>query len=159
MIFARQPAPTFAVQILLAVGFGLASMPQGNAQASAPSTSLPQVGGENILTLVRKPSTNGLKPEFLSVTLLPGRGMNLFQLTAYLPGKGEVNLLQSPSVAEASRVLNGSGPDAYGNLNHSCCAAFLIPFSSRISGEVSPDGKTITTSWRGRTIMLPNDFL
>ena len=35
--------------------------------------------------------------------------MNLFQITANLPGHGEVNLLKSPSVAEAARVLNGLG--------------------------------------------------
>ena len=28
--------------------------------------------------------------------------MNLFQLTANLPGKGEMNFLKSPSVAEAA---------------------------------------------------------
>jgi galactose mutarotase-like enzyme len=85
--------------------------------------------------------------------------MNLFQLTANLPGRGEVNLLKSPSVAEAAQKLNGTGDDAYGNLNHSFGAAFLIPFSSRVSGTVSADGKTVTTSWRGETITLPNDFL
>jgi hypothetical protein len=40
-------------------------------------------------------------PEFLSVTLLPGRGMNVLQITAYIPGKGEVNLLASPSIEGA----------------------------------------------------------
>jgi aldose 1-epimerase len=162
MTFARQPVPRLAVQILLAVGFGLVSMQHCNSQTSAlpnKSADLPMVGGENILTLVRNPTTNGLKPEFLSLTLLPGRGMNLFQITAFLPGKGEVKLLQSPSIDEAARLLNGSGQDAFGNLNHSFGAAFLIPFSSRISGEVSQDGTTIATSWRGHTITLPNDFL
>lgn len=162
MIFARQTALRLAVQILLVIGLGLAAMPRGHAQTFAPpskSVGLPQVGGENILTLVRKPSTNGLKPEFLSLNLLPGRGMNLFQLTAFLPGKGEIKLLQSPSIDEAARLLNGSGQDAFGNLNHSFGAAFLIPFSSRVSGEVSQDGTTITSTWRGHTITLPNDFL
>jgi len=40
----------------------------------------------------------GTMPEFLSVTMLPGRGMNVLQIKAYIPGKGEVNLLASPSV-------------------------------------------------------------
>lgn len=108
---------------------------------------------------MRKPASNGQKSEFLSVTLLPGRGMNLFQLTANLPGHGEVDLLKSPSIAEAARVLTGAGDDAYGNLNHSFGAAFLIPFSSRVSGTVSADGKTVTTNWHGQAIHLPNDFM
>jgi galactose mutarotase-like enzyme len=85
--------------------------------------------------------------------------MNLFQLTASLPGHGEVNLLKSPSITEAARLLNGIGDDAYGNLNHSFGAAFLIPFSSRISGAVSADGKTVAAAWRGHAINLPNDFM
>lgn len=160
MIFARQCPSSLAAQFLLAAS--LACTQQGNAQTSAPpihDAGPPNVGGENILTLSREPTSRGLKPEFLSLTLLPGRGMNLFQVTAFLPGKGEVKLLQSPSVDEAARVLNGSGADAFGNLNHSFGAAFLIPFSSRISGEVSQDGTTISTSWRGHSITLPNDFL
>ncbi len=120
---------------------------------------LPQVGGADVLTLVRKPTSNGSKLEFLSVTLFPGRGMNVFQITGNVPGHGVTELLKSPSVAEASKVLNGTGDDAYGNLNHSFGAAFLIPFSSRISGTISADGKTVTTSWRGKPIVLPNDFM
>src|SRR6202044_4079772 len=46
-------------------------------QPAAPAAV--QIGGENVLTLTRKSTTSGSKPEFLSVTLLPGRGMNMFQ--------------------------------------------------------------------------------
>jgi aldose 1-epimerase len=138
------------------VGVGLSTSCVAQAQTAA---ALPQVGGADVLMLTRKATSLGSKSEFLSVTIFPGRGMNLFQVTANLPGKGEVNLLKSPSVAEAAEKLNGQGDDAYGNLNHSFGAAFLIPFSSRISGMVSQDGKTVTTSWRGETITLPNDFM
>jgi aldose 1-epimerase len=128
------------------------------AEAQTISES-PRVGGAEVVRLLRKATTKESKPEFLSVTLFPGRGMNLFQLTANLPGKGEVELLKSPSIAEAAAKLNGEGDDAYGNLNHSFGAAFLIPFSSRISGTVSSDGKTVTTNWHGKTITLPDDFM
>jgi aldose 1-epimerase len=135
------------------------SLRDADAAQAQTIEALPQVGGANVLRLSRKPTSRGSKPEFLSMTLFPGRGMNLFQLTANLPGKGEINLLKSPSVAEAAAKLNGLNEDAYGNLNHSFGAAFLIPFSSRISGAVSADGKTVTTIWHGKTITLPNDFL
>ncbi len=55
--------------------------------------------------------------------------------------------------------MNGKGPDEFGNLNHSFGAAFLIPFSSRIGGTLSADGKTVDARWHGRTIHLPMDFL
>src|SRR6185312_6319250 len=70
--------------------------PSPTAVASA---HLPLVGGQKAIELRRLQSGTGAKPEFLSVTLLPGRGMNLFQITAYLPGRGEVPLLTSPPLA------------------------------------------------------------
>jgi aldose 1-epimerase len=150
----------FVAGSVLAAGFGTPVVPFGANAARAQTIVLPpKVGGADVLKLSRKATSDGSKLEFLSVTLFPGRGMNLFQLTANIPGKGEVNLLKSPSVADAAATLNGAGDDAYGNLNHSFGAAFLIPFSSRISGTVSPDGEMVTTSWRGKTITLPNDFM
>jgi len=141
--------------VLVAGGFLL-----GGCELVAQSAAaLPQVGGADVLTLVRKPTSGGSKLEFLSVTLFPGRGMNLFQITANVPGHGVTELLKSPSVAEAAEKLNGVGDDAFGNLNHSFGAAFLIPFSSRISGTVSADGKTVATSWQGKPIVLPDDFM
>jgi aldose 1-epimerase len=113
------------------------------------------VGGADVVHLKRAATSHGKQPEFLSVTLLPGRGMNVFQITADIPGRGETPLLKSPSVEEAARQLTGTGKDRWGNLNHSFGGAFLIPFSSRITGELSADGELVTTKWQGATITLP----
>ena len=83
------------------------------AQPAAPAAV--QIGGENALTLTRKATAGGSKPEFLSVTLLPGRGMNMFQVTAAIPGKGEIPLLRSPSLADAPKILSGMGRDESGS--------------------------------------------
>ena len=99
---------------------------QLQSQQSDPKP--PQVGGADIVTLTRKPTSSGKKLEFLSVVLFPGRGMNVFQITANIPCKGTVPLLRSPSIAEAAGQLNGTGADEFGNLNHSFGGAFLIPF-------------------------------
>jgi hypothetical protein len=37
--------------------------------------------------------------------------------------------------------------------------AFLIPFTSRAGGQLSPDGKLVTVTWHGRQIHLPSDYL
>ena len=58
------------------------------------------VGGRAPVTLHRKATSHGHEREFTSITLLPGRGLNTFQITANLPGKGETELLRSPSLAE-----------------------------------------------------------
>ncbi len=114
-----------------------------------------QVGEADVVRLQRRATSHGRKLEFLSVTLFPGRGMNAFQITANIPGKGETPLLKSPSLEEAAQQLSGEGKDRWGVLNHSFGGAFLIPFSSRITGELSPDGQLLTTKWRGKTITLP----
>ena len=142
--------------LLLAAGKDLRAQHDEPPQGTAV---VPQVGGRDVVTLVRQPGRNRNQLEFLSLTLFPGRGMNVFQITANIPGKGEVQLLKSPSVAEAASQLNGTGPDEFGSLNHSFGGAFLIPFSSRIGGELSPDGKTVNANWQGQAIHLPMDFM
>jgi aldose 1-epimerase len=126
------------------------------AQPTAPAVV--QIGGADVLTLTRKATNNGSKPEFLSVTLLPGRGMNMLQVSAAVPGKGEIPLLRSPSVKEAAGLLSGTGRDQLGNMSFSLGGAFLIPYPNRIVGERSPDGKSVITQWRGHTLALPANF-
>src|SRR5271154_5144236 len=85
-------------------------------------------GGEDVIQLQRSQLLAGNGPEFLSATLLPGRGMNLLQIRAYLPQKGEVNLLASPTPEDASTELSGSGADAAGAKSLSMGAAIELPW-------------------------------
>lgn len=117
------------------------------------------VGGLPPVTLHRNATSHGREREFTSITLLPGRGLNTFQITANLPGKGETDLLRSPSLREASEKMNERGDDAYGNLNHAFGGAFLIPFTSRAGGQLTEDKKLVIVSWHGKEIHLPNDYL
>jgi aldose 1-epimerase len=117
------------------------------------------VGGMPPVTMHRTPTSKGHKREFTSITLLPGRGLNTFQITANLPGRGETPLLRSPSLQEASEKMNERGEDAFGNLNHSFGGAFLIPFTSRAGGELSQDKTQVIVRWHDKEIRLPNDYL
>ena len=131
-------------------------------EAAAPAASQPatqQVGGADVVILKRAATSNGAKPEFLSATILPGRGMNLFQVTANLPGKGETNLFFSSSLADANTKLDGNQTTDYnGSLSTSMGGAFLVPYPNRIRGKLSEDGKTITTQWDGKTLNLPANW-
>ncbi len=111
-----------------------------------------------MVVLNRKATNNGQKPEFLSATVFPGRGMNLFQITANLPGKGVIPIFASPSVPEAAAKLTGADEDEDGNNSFSFGGAFLVPYANRIRGRISDDGKTITTQWRDRSLTLPANF-
>jgi len=119
----------------------------------------PLLGGMPPVVMQRHATSRGHKREFTSITLLPGRGLNTFQITANLPGKGETELLRSPSLQEASRQMNERGDDAFGNLNHAFGGAFLIPFTSRAGGELTADKKVVVVRWHGKEIRLPNDYL
>jgi aldose 1-epimerase len=126
---------------------------------SPAAAESPLIGGIPPLLLKRKATSHGAKREFTSITLLPGRGLNTFQITANLPGKGETELLRSPSLDEAAQKMDGQGDDAFGNLNHAFGGAFLIPFTSRAGGELSADKSLVSVVWHGKTIHLPNDYL
>jgi galactose mutarotase-like enzyme len=132
--------------------------PQPITQPAATQTNTPQIGGEGVVKLTRAATSNGQQPEFLSVTVLPGRGMNVFQITANLPGKGEIPVLASPNLEEAAAKLNGGPDDQNGNASFSFGGAFLVPYPNRIIGKLSPDGKTVTTEWHGKTITLPANW-
>ncbi len=135
------------------------SPPPSPAPAAQPIAATPtQINGEDIVKLTRTPTSNAQKPEFLSATILPGRGMNVFQITANLPGKGVMDVLASPSLAEAADKLSGGSDDQYGNASFSFGGAFLVPYPNRILGTLSADHKTLTTEWHGKTITLPANW-
>ncbi|MGA9039825.1 MAG: aldose 1-epimerase [Terriglobales bacterium] len=131
----------------------------GSAQSEAPK---PQtvidgssvVGGMPVITLERPRLQTSNVPQFLSVQVLPGRGMNLFQIRAYLPGKGEINLISSPSVEDAAKLLAGGPDDPYGNESFKLGGAILVPYANRIRGKLSADGKTIDTQIAGKPVTL-----
>lgn len=140
--------------------FGCKSRPTAPppTPTATASANLPNVGGQKAIELRRLQSGVGATPEFLSVTLLPGRGMNVFQITAYLPGRGEVPLLASPSLDAATKILNGGPDDPQGNKSFSLGGALLFPFANRIVGPVTIDRKTgehiVTAVWHGRSVPL-----
>jgi len=112
-----------------------------------------EIGGQKIVTLTRS-AVSTTKPEFTSITLAPGRGMELIQVTANFPGKGNVNVLASPDLATAKQMLDEKDT-ALGDLGYRLGSAFLVPYPNRIRGKLSADGQTLTTSWEGHSITLP----
>jgi hypothetical protein len=125
-----------------------------SAAQSSPAVS---VGGAPVVTLQRPASKTPDKPRFLDATIAPGRGMNLLQLRAYLPGKGEVSLLNPASLSEAKQTLD-QGDDEFGNKGFQVGTGLLLPYANRIRGTLSKDGKTISTNIAGKTISIPANW-
>lgn len=120
---------------------------------SARAQAVTEIGGQKIVTLTRS-VTDKTKPEFTSITVMPGRGMQVFQITANFPGRGNVDVLSSPDLAETKKMLDEQDT-ANGDLGYRLGSVFLVPYPNRIRGKLSPDGKTLTTEWQGHTITLP----
>jgi len=150
------------VAALAATVFGSMIGCHNNKTSSAsPETraATPQIGGMPVVTLTRHQTAQGKQPEFVSMTLLPGRGMNVFQIEADVPGKGKIPVLWTPTLDQLAAKMTGQPPDDLdGDASFSCCGAFLVPYANRILGNVSPDGKTITTEWHGKTLVLPANW-
>ncbi|HEV2421373.1 MAG TPA: aldose 1-epimerase [Candidatus Acidoferrales bacterium] len=123
---------------------------------SAEASSI-LIGGEPAVTLVRPRPADQSKPSFLEAAVLPGNGMNLLQVKAYLPGKGDIDLLAAPSLPEAKNLLENQN-DAFGNKSFSMGGAILLPYPNRIRGKLSADGKTIETMIDGKMMSLPANW-
>jgi aldose 1-epimerase len=113
----------------------------------------PRPGGQDVLVLERSPIEGGTIPEFLSATLLPGRGLNVLQITAFVPQKGNVSLLASPKLEEAATKMTGIGDDENGQASLAMGGAIEAPWAGDLFGTPSQDG--IKTMWRDVNISLP----
>ena len=115
--------------------------------------SMTEIGGQKVVTLSRK-AVSQTKAEFTSVTVLPGRGMEILQITANFPGKGNVDVLMPTPLEDAKKMLDEHDTD-FGDLGYRLGSAFLVPYPNRIRGKLSADGKTLTTEWKGKSVTLP----
>jgi aldose 1-epimerase len=129
---------------------------QSASHEASPSPAI-SIGGEPVVTLKRPPSKDESTPRFVEATILPGRGMNILQIKAFIPGRGEVDLFDSPALPEAKQLLD-QGDDEFGNKGFQVGAAILLPYANRITGKLSSDGKTIATDIAGKTISLPANW-
>jgi galactose mutarotase-like enzyme len=112
-------------------------------------------GGQAPVILRRSPNAVAGEPELLSATLLPGRGMNILQITASVPGKGEVPILLSPSLPDATRILTGAGEDANGSVSTTFGAAILAPWAGRLTGSPTSSSSTLESVWEGERLSFP----
>jgi aldose 1-epimerase len=137
---------------LIAAGCKSSSAPE-TAAPSSPAAAPEKIGGSDVIKLQRKATGDGSKPEFLSATILPGRGMNLYQVTANIPGKGEI-----PIFFDLPDQFSAATDDANGDASFLGGGAFLVPYPNRIRGKISPDGKTLAAEWQGKTLNLPANW-
>jgi aldose 1-epimerase len=122
----------------------------------APGRKSVEVGGQPAITLQRE--RTGESIQFTGADVLPGRGMNIYQIRAYLPGKGSVDVMASPPLAVAATLMNGGDEDMVGNKSFSVGGAILLPYANRITGKLDANGKLIRTTILDREVDLPANW-
>jgi aldose 1-epimerase len=124
-----------------------------------PAVTVPDApigpGGQEAIRLTRSATNVGQGAELLSATLLPGRGMNVFQITAMIPGHGEVPLLVSPQLAEAATILSGQHDDINGSASTTLGGAILVPWAQSLSGMPTRTPGLLETMWDNRELSFP----
>jgi galactose mutarotase-like enzyme len=110
--------------------------------------------GEAPVTLRISGATDRARPAFSTAQILPARGMMTLQITAWLPARGETDLL-FPDIEEAQRILEGDPGSFPGNRSYRVGGAILLPYANRIRGKLSPDGRTILAEALGKPLRLP----
>lgn len=124
------------------------------APSATPQAQATTIGGAPVATLERPRPKDLSKPQFLAVEIAPGRGMNVLQVKAYIPGKGDVDLIASPSLPEIKQRVEGDNE----NENFKIAGAILVPYPNRIRGKLSADGKTIEAKVGDKTMLLPANW-
>jgi aldose 1-epimerase len=161
----RSGMVTGLILAALVAGLGIAYRERGRgnlhkltAKIVPPQVEVvvPRPGGKDPIQLTRARLMGDTAPEFLSVTMLPGRGMNMLQITAYVPGMGEVNLMASPPIEGAASAMTGTGADANGQASLAMGGAFEAPWADSIWGAPSSTAGHVSTVWHGRPISLPS---
>jgi aldose 1-epimerase len=126
----------------------------GAMQYSAKQLDV-EVGGQRVVELARAHDGQGSRAEIISVELLPGRGMNVYQMRAYIPGRGVVEMLTSPDLERAREMMVGGPDEIAANRTHGAGGPLLLPWANRIRGKATADGQAIEAAILGRTVLLP----
>lgn len=119
-----------------------------------------EINGEKTIHLTRERNSQSEKPQILEAVVLPGRGINIFQLKAYVPFKGIVDVFEAPPIAAAPALFNeaNQADDLNGNLSFKYGGAILVPYANRIRGTLRPKSNTIETSINGIRTELPANW-
>jgi galactose mutarotase-like enzyme len=78
--------------------------------------------------------------------------MELLQITAFIPNRGEVELLDAPTVKD---LADGNGPARNGATDR--WGAIEAPWAGLLTGTLTPLGTTFRAPWRGHTVEAPTD--
>jgi len=121
----------------------MSQQPALTPEGSYSATQLPiSIGGHPVISLSQARPADPSRPAIIQAEIVPGMGMNIYQLRAWLPGKGVIEMLEAPPIEAATHSARVGG-------------GILLPWANRMRGKVSADEKTLETRALGRKLILP----
>ena len=128
-------------------------------------TQIPGVtlGNQPVLSLKQDLDSTHPHAQILDAEVLLGRGMNLYQIRAYIPKVGVIPLLESPPLEQSQKKMNGGLDDFNGNQSFFVGGAILAPYANRIRGHLISDSSTANSKWietniLGKNLRLPSNW-
>lgn len=149
---ARRSAKALASVMVAISAAGLSCSPFSPRPTYTARETTVEINGRKAVSL-EETGARTRSPRIVGADVLPGRGMNIYQIRAWFPGRGVVNVLVSPPLEEGREILNLGPGDEHGNRSYRF-GAILAPFANRIRGRLLPDGQTIETTVAGRPMQL-----
>ena len=143
--------PLTAALLALSTGCSSTSTSKAKATPVAPDPAFA------VTTIERKLDANPTTPQFVSADILPGKGMNVYQIRAFVPGHGVVELLASPPVADFQKTFTDD-KDAWGNHAFFVGGAILAPYANRIRGQQVPGKELIEAKLGDQTVQIPANW-
>jgi aldose 1-epimerase len=145
-----------------------AGSPAKSVEPAFSVSELPIVVGGMPVILLSQPLLDKAKAQIIEVYILPGRGMNIYKIRGFLPGKGIVDLISSESFTEAQKLMSDTPTDTNGEMTEQDSSgkqsflsggAILVPWANRIRGQYDDTKKTIETHLVGGvSVSLPANW-
>jgi len=114
----------------------------GSLSLPSQAQAVTEIGGQKVITLSRTASSTS-KPEFTSVTLAPGRGMEVLQITANFPGKGNKTLTTEWQGHSLTLPANNIGHEP-GAERHAMHGLILKAKTENVTVEKVPGGQEVS---------------
>ena len=115
------------------------------------------IGGQPALVIRAEPDEAG-RPAFVEATVLPGRGMMLWQARIRQASGEIVDAIFAPRLNLAAQILDGGADDFAGNASFRVGGAILAPYANRLRGRPSNVDRTVDTEVAGAAVTLPRNW-
>jgi hypothetical protein len=105
------------------------------AEIPPDNTVVPRPGGQDVIEAHRISSTSEVTPQFVGLTLMPGVGMGILQLSLDLPGRDPQDLLVGTPISSLAPLLQPVTGAPKASLQYSPISLKVFPLAGNSAGQ------------------------